>query len=519
MAARQGASRCPACGFVEGTMPQSPVHLPTRTVLRDQYVLGRVLGHGGFGIAYLGWDSHLEMKVAVKEFLPTDYATRGAQATEVTPYSGDSREHFEYGLTRFLDEGRAVARFNDHPGIVPVLNFFRDNGTGYLVMQYVPGMSFKEYLALRGGKITFEEAVSIIMPVMDTLREVHQTGMLHRDISPDNIYISTTKRVKLLDFGAARLALGDRSKSLSVILKAGYAPFEQYQTRGRQGAWTDVYALAATLYRAITGATPPEAPARIAGEPLSPPRALGVAMPPATEDVLLRALAVEPEERYQQIADFQQALLQQGGSRIPPPPPPLPIPPPPPPPPPPGPSPLGAIVAPLAAIGKPLNTIVAQITGLAPAPDELASARQPALVIAVLAGLLGTLFTTSFALTWLRLALQTANAPLLVGVLRAGIGCLGAVAMTVGALAGLTRDRRGVDVVWASGWLLIVAGFAGAALQILANMSQTAMSLLAFTITAEVMTVVQALVPTGLVLLLLWLRRTGTTVRPQGGSA
>jgi len=120
MTARQGASRCPDCGFVEGTLPQSPVHLPPRTVLRDQYVLGRVLGHGGFGIAYLGWDSHLEMKVAVKEFLPTDYATRGAQATEVTPYSGESRDYFEYGLTRFLDEGRAVARFNDHPGIVPV---------------------------------------------------------------------------------------------------------------------------------------------------------------------------------------------------------------------------------------------------------------------------------------------------------------------------------------------------------------------------------------------------------------
>jgi serine/threonine protein kinase len=515
MAARQGASRCPDCGFVEGTLPQSPVHLPPRTVLRDQYVLGRVLGHGGFGIAYLGWDSHLEMKVAVKEFLPTDYATRGAQASQVTPYSGESRDHFEYGLTRFLDEGRAVARFNDHPGIVPVLNFFRDNGTGYLVMQYVPGMSFKEYLALRGGRIPFDEAVSIIMPVMDTLREVHQTGMLHRDISPDNIYISTTKRVKLLDFGAARLALGDRSKSLSVILKAGYAPFEQYQTRGRQGAWTDVYALAATLYRALTGATPPEAPARIAGEPLSPPSALGVAMPADAEAVLLRALAVDAEDRYQEIGEFQQALLQQAGSRVPSPPPP-PIPPiPPPPPPPPVPSPLSAIVAPLAAIAKPINALVAQIGGLAPAADELASARQAALVVAVLAGLLGTLFTTSFALTWLRLALQTSNAPLLVGVLRAGVGCLGAMAMTVGALAALSRDRRGVDVVWASGWLLIVAGFTGAGLQILANMSQTSMSLLAFTVMAEVTTAVQALLPTGLVLLLLWLRRSGTTVRPQ----
>ena len=134
------------------TASESGAPFPAYRSCAIKYVLGRVLGHGGFGIAYLAWDSHLEMKVAVKEFLPTDYATRGAQATEVTPYSGESRDYFEYGLTRFLDEGRAVARFNDHPGIVPVLNFFRDNGTGYLVMQYVPGMSFKEYLALSGGE-------------------------------------------------------------------------------------------------------------------------------------------------------------------------------------------------------------------------------------------------------------------------------------------------------------------------------------------------------------------------------
>ena len=343
--------------------------------------------------------------------------------------------------------------------------------------------------------------------------------MLHRDISPDNIYISTTKRVKLLDFGAARLALGDRSQSLSVILKAGYAPFEQYQSRGRQGAWTDVYALGATLYRAITGTKPPEASARIAGEPLLPPLSLGIVMPADAERVLLRALAVEPEERYQEIADFRQALLQHAGPRIrttPPPLPPLPVPPLPPPP---SPSPLGAIIAPLAAIANPVSAVVTRITGLAAAPDELASARQAALVVAVLAGVLGTLVTAWFALTWLRLVIQSANAPLLVGVLRAIAGCLGAAAMTVGALAGLSRDRRGVDVVWAAGWLLIVAGFAGAGLQTLANMSQTAMSLLVFTATTELRTAIEALLPIGVVLLLLGLSRRRTTAHPQSKAA
>jgi len=253
MEPRNGAAMCPACGYVEGTPAENPVHLPPRTRLKDCYIVGRVLGHGGFGIAYIAYETNLQIKLAVKEFFPGDFATRGVDRSTVAPYSGDARDNFEYGLTKFLDEGRAVARFNDHPGIVPVLNFFRDNGTGYLVMQYVPGMSLKEYLALKDGRIPYEEAIAITMPVMDTLRAVHEVGLLHRDISPDNIYISTSKRVKLLDFGAARLAMGDRSKSLSVILKAGYAPFEQYQTKGRQGPWTDVYALAATIYRSITG--------------------------------------------------------------------------------------------------------------------------------------------------------------------------------------------------------------------------------------------------------------------------
>ena len=196
---RGGAPACPACGWVEGRAPEHPAHLKPRTRLRDQYVIGRVLGHGGFGIAYIAWDTTLEMKVALKEFMPGEHATRGVDGVTVTPYSGDSCEHFAYGLTRFLDEGRAVARFNDHPGIVPVLGFFREHGTGYLVMQYVPGMSLLQYLRLKGGRIPFTHAVEIAFPVMDTLRAVHEVGLLHRDISPDNIYITSASRVKLLD--------------------------------------------------------------------------------------------------------------------------------------------------------------------------------------------------------------------------------------------------------------------------------------------------------------------------------
>ena len=299
---------CSECGWQEGQPPETPVQLEPRTELAGQYLVGRSLGHGGFGIVYLGWDMNLELRVAIKEYLPGDYATRSPDRTSVAPYSGPSREYFEYGLAKFLEEGRAIARFNDHPGIVPVLNYFKANGTGYLVMSYIPGRTMKEHLIARGGRLPYQETLAIAMPVMDTLRAVHEVGLLHRDISPDNIYISNSRQVKLLDFGAARLALGDKSKSLSVILKAGYAPKEQYQTKGNQGPWTDVYALGATIYRSLTGQIPPEALDRNERDEMVLPRALGVDIPAAAEAVLQRALAVNPDARYATMAAFQEAL-------------------------------------------------------------------------------------------------------------------------------------------------------------------------------------------------------------------
>jgi serine/threonine protein kinase len=558
---------CAACGWVEGTPAENPIHLRPRTQLHDHYIVGRVLGHGGFGIAYLAWDTNLHMKVALKEFFPGDYATRGVDRSTVTPYTGDSREHFEYGLSKFLEEGRAVARFNDHPGIVPVLNFFRENGTGYLVMQYVPGMSLKQYLLLKGGRIPYDEALSLVMPVMDTLRAVHEEGLLHRDISPDNIYISATRRVKLLDFGAARLALGDRSKSLSVILKAGYAPFEQYQARGRQGPWTDVYALASTIYRATTGQPPPEAPSRVAGEELATPRALGVVMPANAEAVLLRALAVDQHDRFQQVRDFQQALLDASqapraperdrpaidgvpwnndetrretrpgerasgnaspfagpsprhvaaaaGTAAPeaarawaadggPTPMPKPAPPP-------APKAFGdylqAVVGMLAAPAQQIETALADVTGLRPAPDERASGlRQGALIAAAIVGGFGVLWTLSLLSVLGTSMLSGTNIAALVGGARAAAGCLGAGLMALGGIAGLAGDRRGVSIAWTAGWFLILFGAAGSVLQLLTYLPYLAFSLIGVFAIQEFTTLAQSLLPTGVVLLLLWLR-------------
>lgn len=307
------AQICPFCGWVEGTPAEAPQHLPPGTVLHEKYVLGRVLGHGGFGITYLAWDLNLDMKLAIKEYMPRDFATRSPEHTAVSVFTGQLESHFEHGLKKFLDEAKTLAQFNAHPGIVGVRDFFRENGTAYLVMYYLEGIDFKQYLEMQGGKVSFETALKIMIPVMDALREVHGTGTLHRDISPDNIYITAEGQVKVLDFGAARHAMNEFSKSISVILKPGYAPEEQYRSKGKQGPWTDVYAAAATLYRAIVGHVPPESLDRLEEDIIERPSKLGVDIPPEAEAALMKALAVKQTDRYQTIGEFQQALLKSAG--------------------------------------------------------------------------------------------------------------------------------------------------------------------------------------------------------------
>ncbi|MDQ0154542.1 protein kinase domain-containing protein [Robertmurraya andreesenii] len=304
-------SICPHCGWKVGTAAEAPQHLPPGTILQEKYLLGRVLGHGGFGITYLAWDLNLNMKLAIKEYMPRDFATRSADQTMVSVFSGDHETHFENGLRNFLDEAKTVAQFSHHPGIVGVRDFFRENGTAYLVMYYLEGIDFKQYLESQGGKIPYQTALRIMMPVMDALREVHQTGTLHRDISPDNIYITAEGQVKILDFGAARHAISEFSKSISVILKPGYAPEEQYRSKGKQGPWTDIYATAATLYRAIVGEVPPESLDRLEEDSIVPPSSLGVDIPKHAEAALLKALSLRAADRFQTMEEFQQELLKE----------------------------------------------------------------------------------------------------------------------------------------------------------------------------------------------------------------
>jgi hypothetical protein len=295
---------CPSCGFDERAAPPSPLHLPPRTILHGQYLLGRVLGQGGFGITYLAWDLNLDTPVALKEFLPTEFASRASGQLGVRPYGEDGVTNFGAGLDAFEAEARTLARCYGLSGVVDVLNYFRENGTGYIVMHYLQGRTFREHLRAREAPLAYDETVTIMRPVLAALREVHRLGLVHRDVSPDNIYICDSGRVCLLDFGAARNAVRDHSKSLSVQFKAGYTPEEQYRRHGAQGPWTDLYAAAATIYRALTGVTPPPALDRLKQDQLRPPGSLGAALPRAAERALMRALAVRADQRPRGVMEF-----------------------------------------------------------------------------------------------------------------------------------------------------------------------------------------------------------------------
>jgi len=311
-----GATQCSVCGYVVGTHPESPLYLMPGTVLKQQYVVGRVLGHGGFGITYIGFDMLLDAKVAIKEYFPQGVAIRTGSDPTVIPYSGNAKVHYNWGLDRFLDEARIVRKFRNHPNIVSVENFFPENGTAYMVLEFLDGITFLKFIERRGGRIDWATTLRIMNPVMDALREVHSHSFLHRDVSPDNIYLLRSGTVKVIDFGAARQALGQASQNMSMIFKGGYTPPEQYQERGKQGPWTDVYATASTFYRALTGTMPPAAPDRLAGVEMDPPTQRGADIPPKSERILLVALDLDSEKRFQNMGAFQAALT---GAAMPPP--------------------------------------------------------------------------------------------------------------------------------------------------------------------------------------------------------
>ena len=286
-----------------------PLALPEGTILAGQYTIEKVLGQGGFGITYRATDYKTNQKVAVKEFFPDTLAHR--EETTVISYPGERSENYEYGKESFLQEAKTLAEFIGNENIVRIHSYFEENGTAYFVMDYIEGISFDEYIKGKGGKISVEEAKQILIPVMDALNVVHSKGIVHRDVTPDNIYITNDGTVKLLDFGAARYSLGDKSRSLDVILKHGFAPKEQYTRRGKQGPYTDIYSLAATFYFAITGKRPPDSVDRLDEDDLILPSNLGVDITNYQETAILQAMSVQPDDRFVSMAVFKKVLLNE----------------------------------------------------------------------------------------------------------------------------------------------------------------------------------------------------------------
>lgn len=300
---------CPYCAYEEGTASESLQHLPPGTVLQGKYLIGRVLGQGGFGITYISWDMTLDLKLAIKEYFPLGIASRSSGEPSIEMPTGEFKEHYGFGLERYLNEAKTLARFSEHPNIVTVRDYFEANNTAYIVMSFIDGKTLEGYLKSAGGNIGYFQAHSIMMPVLDALKVMHEEGMLHRDVSPDNIIIGNDGRVVLIDFGAARQEMREKSKCFSVIIKAGYAPEEQYRSRGNQGPWTDIYAAGSTLYRSITGKIPPDAIDRVSEETLIPPSHLGIDISESSEKALLKALAVKAGDRHLTVEDFQKELL------------------------------------------------------------------------------------------------------------------------------------------------------------------------------------------------------------------
>lgn len=306
---------CPRCGHrFDEANPKGT--LPAGSILNGRYIVGHVLGQGGFGITYKAYDHKRDRVVALKEYYPGALCDRAKNRVSVEATSG-SIDDFSWGLAQFLKEADTLARLSGVPGITHVHEYFEENGTAYFCMDYVEGQDLLHWVDARGGKVGWDELAGVVRPVMEALSTVHQTGLIHRDVTPENIVVDGKGHGVLLDFGAARVSLAGRSQSLSVVLKRGYAPKEQYFRRGHQGPWTDVYAMGATIYRCLTGKVPTESLQRADSlaqgrtDPLRPPSDYAK-VDRRVEKAVTKALEVDASRRYQTMGEFAAALPAPG---------------------------------------------------------------------------------------------------------------------------------------------------------------------------------------------------------------
>lgn len=304
---------CIHCGFLQKEYKPIPRCLQPGTRLADRYILGRVLGEGSFGISYIAWDSLLEVSVAIKEYFPASQVTRHVgegKDTSVYVYEKGENDRYQENLKKYWSEAKILSAFSELEGIVSVKDFFYENNTAYIVMAYVNGVSVKEYVE-ENGPIPGQQLMEMVKPMLAALGKVHETGMLHRDISPDNMLVTKENKLVLIDFGAARRENISKTRSMTVVFKRGYSPEEQYRTRGKQGAWSDIYALCATIYYALVGEAPDEAIDRLLEDEMASLTDMkDIDLTEGQKRAIMKGIAVKPQERYQSIEMLYEALYE-----------------------------------------------------------------------------------------------------------------------------------------------------------------------------------------------------------------
>lgn len=304
---------CPHCGHIRNPKAPNERILPPGTILAGKYLLGEMIGEGGFGITYRGVDLNLHLKVAIKEYFPASLASRNIEAAadyRLHVIGGESSDAFKKGLEDYEKEANRLAQFSSLPGIVSVLNFFYENATAYMVMDFVDGVTLKEYLNQHGGKLGWQETLDLLHPVIQSLEAVHRAGIIHRDISPDNIMMNRERKMVLIDFGAAR-KMDQNKQKRTVILKRGYAPVEQYQTNGNQGPWSDVYSICATMYKMISGQRLPDALSIAGGDArITSLRVLETSVPVKVDEAIQRGLESDIRDRISSMEELESCLYQ-----------------------------------------------------------------------------------------------------------------------------------------------------------------------------------------------------------------
>lgn len=302
---------CPECGFDPRKVTGTEYALPLQTILAGKYMVGRVLGQGGFGITYIGWDIALERKVAIKEYYPSGQVSRSPGTRMLTWYtSPNARNARQEGMQMFLKEARKMARLDEIPGVVKVRDLFQENETAYIIMDFVEGQTLKSLLQ-KGGPMSWEQAKEIFRPAIQAMEQVHQAGLIHRDLSPDNLMLTHNGAVKILDLGAAKdLNINSGASSMQVA-KGGYSPLEQYTQRGGSGPWTDVYAMAATIYFTLTGTLPPNSVDRLESDALRWDLPGLQTMPAPALEALKKAMEVRSKDRTQSMAELAKDLFAQ----------------------------------------------------------------------------------------------------------------------------------------------------------------------------------------------------------------